>query len=200
MFREWAQMAAAALTEAEQRLRDIAAKAAAAGQYDELDRIISWARQVAAIAAEGSARENSNRTAQLRSPNQRAHRRADGTSGPQGAYPRFARESDFLVKTGFSKKNQSEYQHKVPATAVFSIAKELAGWRPTMALVSVERITKDYSERHGQPIPYQVYAALGWLSSEQLVRRHGRSGYSVPSPQTLEQDARQAWGKLKDSR
>ncbi len=99
-----------------------------------------------------------------------------GTSpSSERIYPQFARQSDRLVKIGWSKKAKSEYRHKASRAALMAVA---------AALRELEEIAFSMADvlpvagSDGEEIPsYQAYLALAWLHSWGAVRREGRGDY-----------------------
>lgn len=197
--------AIAALDEAEKRLRDAAARAAAIGDYDNLTLITHWAKKLNALRAEANGLANGDvrpeappRRRSASAGVDRLGSRSSGTRATKAVRraPIFTRDSDFLVKSARSRKSRGNYEHRAPAEVLFVVADCLSEWRSTKKLLVADQLLDAYAKRKGTPIPYQVYVALGWLVQIGLVRRHGRSGYSVPSPTTIIEDAHKAWAAL----
>lgn len=103
-----------------------------------------------------------------------------------------------LVKTARSKKSKNEYEHRAPLEVVSTVAECLSDWRPSRKLLTGEQLLDAYARKKGAVVSYQVYAALGWFGQLGLVRRHGRSGYSVPHPNTIVGDVQKAWNFLSN--
>jgi hypothetical protein len=196
--------AGGALKDAERCLRESAAKAAETGDYDALEVLTRWARAVQAMVTEASRR--SEETLPKSAP-QHEHvsslrrttgqRRSAGRVRPVVGEPMYSRDSDMLVKTARSRKSRNDYEHRAPADVVFTLAECVSVWRPNQKLLTGDQILGSYEKKKGSVISYQVYAALGWFTQLGLVRRHGRSGYSVPQPNTVVGDVQKAWDSLK---
>jgi hypothetical protein len=190
--------AVAALLDAEGRLREAAARAAADGEYDALTVITRWAKTIQSLASEanasGSVTPPSSTAGETKVPPVRRDNRGKVVAGTPG----FSRDGDMLVKTARSRKSKNEYEHRAPADVVTTVAECLSDWRPSKKLLTGDQLLEAYSKKKGSVISYQVYAALGWFGQIGLVRRHGRSGYSVPKPNTIVGDVQQAWDSLKD--
>lgn len=186
-----------ALTDAEGRLRDAAAKAAASGEYDALTVITRWAKTVQSLAAEVNGRSSENDAtpdaALVKTPPARS--RVKGTKLAAGT-PVFSRDADMLVKTARSRKSKNAYEHRAPADVVLTVAECLSDWRPSRKLLTGEQLLEAYAKKQGAVVSYQVYVALGWFVQIGLVRRHARSGYSVPQPNTIVGDVQKAWESL----
>jgi hypothetical protein len=199
--------ALSAIETAESQLRQAAATAASSGFYDEVVLITEWARAIQAIGA--SARISTSEVTReplvgavaqpLDAETRKTAYVAADVSKPMKATagkPVFRRDSDFLVKTAWSRKSRSEYEHRAPVEVVTILAAILAEWRPSKKLLTAEHLLEAYAKRKGTVISYQVYVALGWMMQTGLVRRHGRGGYSVPSPPTIVESVQKAWAKL----
>jgi hypothetical protein len=198
--------AVAILRGAEAKLRDAAAKAAAEGEYDTVVEITKWAKTLRAFILEATSTDSDAQSAPTSS--------TDGTvsepavvktaqpdqsrlrSGSATDVPRFGRDADYLIKQAYSQKTHSEYEHRAPAEVLFGITECLAEWRSTRRLLTSEQLIESYVKQKGKPVTYQLYVALGWLIQLGLVHRHGRRGYSVPSPGTIVHEVKTAWARL----
>lgn len=199
--------AISALREAEGRLRDAAAKAAAVGAYDAVVVISRLAKSIQAMLSDledgGQDRvrvfEQSNRESiQSQYENSVVHR-VPGLNKAKKlslGVPSYSRDADFLIKSARSRKTREEYEHKAPAEVARIVAECLAEWRSAKKLLTAEQLLDAYARRKGVVASYQVYVVLGWLTQIGLIRRHARSGYSVPSPNTIVHDVQKAWLEL----
>lgn len=187
--------ALAALTDAERRLREAAAQAAASGDYDALAVITRWAKTLQSLAS-----ETNGPTSVSRAPTVGAVAKPPraAQSGPSAGTPLFSRDADMLVKTARSRRSNNEYEHRATGDVVATVAECLSDWRPSRKLMTGEQLLEAYSKKRGEVVSYQIYAALGWFGQLGLVRRHGRSGYSVPSPNTIVGDVQEAWNALNN--
>lgn len=188
-----------ALADAEGRLREAAAKAAANGEYDALSVITRWAMALKSMAAEMSIDSSASQPAVAAG----AGKAAVGNSlqpKPSARMPIFTRDGDTLVKTAWSRKSKNEYKHRAPADVITTVASCLSEWRPSRRLLTGEQLLDAYAEKKGTVVSYQIYVALGWMAQIGLVNRHGRSGYSVPKPSTIVSDVQEAWDALTNSR
>ena len=189
--------AVAALAEAEGRLREAAAKAAASGDYDALSLITRWAKTLQSLAAETNGAVST--TAFARTARASRSRSTKGLKGKgMVGLPVYSRDADMLVKTARSRKSKNEYEHRASADVVATVAECLSYWRPSRKLMTGEQLLEAFGKRKGGVVSYQVYAALGWFVQIGLVRRHGRSGYSVPHPNSIVGDVQKAWDSLRN--
>jgi len=96
---------------------------------------------------------------------------------PRSGYPRFERESDRLVKIGWSVKEKREYEHRVQRSVVLDVAACLAGKAKPNRPFRMEKILP-IVDRGGAEIPsYQAYLVLKWLQVRGAVERRGNDGY-----------------------
>lgn len=199
------QSAADAIAVTEVQLRDFAVKAAASGDYDSLSVITLWAKTLRAmlnqrdclppplaldVVNNGHAAGDSE-TSSANARNGKGRRRKRSVSEPV-----FRRDSDFLVKSARSRKTRADYEHRASSEVLFILSECLAERRATKKLITAEQLLEAYGKRKDGVASYQVYVALGWLVQLGLVKRHARSGYSVPSPNTIVGDVKKAWESL----
>lgn len=189
------------LKRCEGELRRFAAEAAAVGDYDRLTRVAATARQLLDLAGEWQSSENGDDTTheQPSAPDTRPdspeapHSRGRGRAAGRG-YPRFMRRGSDLVKIGWSKAGQKEYQHRAPHSLLMALQRALLDASKARKLFRM-----DVLERHlaTNNVPgYQAYAWLAWLRSAGLVAQHGRQGYSVIKAGTFETDIEKALVEL----
>jgi len=115
---------------------------------------------------------------------------------PSDGYPRFSRQNDQLVKTGWSRKQKREYQHKAPKAVVELLASVLASL-PGPRLTATTDDIFPLLEADGTEVPsYQSYLCLAWMRHVGLIVQEGRQGYHVPKPSTLMSDAAGKWDEL----
>lgn len=178
-------------------MREAAAKAAASGEYDALAVITRWAKTLQSLSSETNGAANTTPSPAAFSATKVSSPR--GSKGkPAAGSPIYSRDADMLVKSARSKKSKNEYEHRAPADVVATVAECLSDWRPSRKLLTGEQLLDAYARKKGAVVSYQVYAALGWFAQIGLVRRHGRSGYSVPHPNTIVGDVQKAWDYLKN--
>ena len=179
---------------AESALRDIMQAALAEERYSDLAEVAPLAsalanvlQGIAARAGSGNATVPSVPTAedisgrivrralvarQIR-PNSREK------SARREEYPRFEQDSDKLVKVGWSKKDQAEYEHRAPKETVFRIAEILNSTIASGKVFAMDRLMP-FKNIDGSEIPsYQAYLALGWFRVLGAVQERGKEGYIV---------------------
>ena len=150
---------------------DVATLAAVSGQVHELIESIDDGRtpepntSVQVLASSGSAVHKSQ---SRRGVDKARYERA-------GAYPRFARSGDRLVKIAWSKKNGAEYEHRAPHVAVLAVVSSLR--KLGSGEFSMEELARVRDE-YGNEVPsYQVYLVMAWLRAWGAVRKIRRGGY-----------------------
>lgn len=177
------------LAKCEADLRSLVSNAADNGDYDAVLRITSWAKQLSAMAT-GMA----NRPATKEGGTRRSRK-----SVVFGAYPRFARRGDQLVKIGWSKREKSEYEHKAPLEAVLVLARATTESGKDGRIFQINGLLQLSDPKDGSEIPdYQVYLVIAWWRSAGLLDQHGRQGYSISNPSQLHQAVESAWAKLPE--
>lgn len=188
-----------ALRQAEDRLTALIQEALEARAYEDVAAIAAISRRLHAIG-EGGAGGIDSAAPQSWAPGSSSSREGTppkaGSRGrrPKGSYPKFMRDGDRLIKVGWSKKDQAEYQHKAPKQAVDALMSALADVGPDE--FSMETLLPILNEQ-GEEVPsYQAYLGLAWLRSWGAVRRENRGGYSVQPERLLESELLAQWQAL----
>ena len=172
------------LAEAETKLRKLVAEAATAGAYDAIPMVAEWARIIGAMARESLGAEGVKEQAVQVNADESPRGEGSRSGAPiaKGAYPRFFRRADSLVKIGWSRNEKKEYEHGAPRYAVDLLAIAIARKSRNGNVFTAKDIfplrVKDGG--HTSEVPtYQAYVALAWLRQAGLVKQLGRRGYSV---------------------
>jgi hypothetical protein len=159
-------------------LQALTAEAAAEGDYDTVQLLADWGKQLLHLRASGPELPESS----TNSPQPHARpggRQASRKKGPKGAYPRFDRAGEILIKTSWSKKHKKEYQHKAPgavlSTLLLAFDRAGARNRPITTEAIFPLIADDQSELPS----YQAYLALACLKKANAVESRGRDGYQL---------------------
>jgi hypothetical protein len=175
-----------ALKGCEAEVQQLLASAASSGLYDDIERIATIARSLDEMAAsvQSAQRLERHRGVPSLAPSTTGQQARSRKTTRAKDYPKFSRDGEYLVKTGWSKKNREEYLHRARFDHALSIAEYLSTANPSRP-VPIEEILA-VRDREGAPIPsYQVYVVIAWLRQEGLVERVGRSGYRVGDPDAL---------------
>ena len=182
------------LEKAEVELRRLAGEAVEAGSYEDVQQLAEWAKLLAELHG-GSPAKAPSGGATPAAPKTTRPRRKKAT----GKYPHFAREGEVLVKTGWSKKKKTEYEHRAPRSVIASLVAAMkkagAGRRP----VVMERVLPLVDPDKGEIPNYQVYVGLSVLKHIGTVEPHGRQGYTlVLDGRTPEAAANELWDSLPE--
>ena len=120
------------------------------------------------------------------------------TSSSRSGYPRFRRDGDRLVKIGWSKKNKSEYEHRVPRSAVDAFLGKLTSTVKPGRVFEVESLLP-VTDQAGDEVPaYQVYVTLAWLRDVGVIEKKGRDGYVVEDSDTTRRGVDDYWKQLSE--
>ena len=198
---KWTE-AVKAIERCEAELRDLMGQAAAERDYASVLRIAEWARALAAMAAEGTGAALARSPAADRPANPSPQFGASGARRAPGAYPRFYRRDDELVKVGWSKKDRREYHHRAARRAVDVVAAAVRQLGARGGMFTGDKLLPLKDPADGSRIAdYQVYVALAWLRHLGIVRQHGRkSGYSLVADKPIDSILTDAWAKLEEWR
>ena len=188
------------LVDAENRLRKLMADAASAGNYDAIQPIAEWAKVVGALTAEHQKKDTARTPKPLEGKTNRPDvvaQRQDNIEGE--SYPRFARRGDQLVKTGWSRRENKEYEHSAPQRVVESLALSIARRSRNGRVFSAKHLfpIKDPQDQSDVPT-YQSYVALAWLRRSGFLKQHGRRGYSLRKSVQLTSAVADAWLRLPE--
>lgn len=115
-------------------------------------------------------------------------------------YPKFERTRDRLVKIGWSKKDRSEYEHKVPYDIAGVVLSALSA-----KLNEVEYLKMDdlipLDDKSGQEIPsYQTYLVIAWLRDIGVVEKQGNDGYHFADMERTRLDLESLWQQTTERR
>ncbi len=187
------------LTDAERALVQLAGEAASAKDYDRATVILGLARELSAfadkwpytaLATQPPSTAPNKDAAGVAHPTERRGRR-----GKKGAYPKFFRLADSLCKVGFSK-SEGEYEHKSPKSVLFLVADAIqrAGGNGTQFAMNE---ILPLSNAEGAEVPsYQAYLCLSFLRSTELIKQHGRQGYSISKCEDFTGSIQARWQQL----
>ena len=173
------QAAEKVVREAEEALREIIRKALVEQRYADVKIVADMADGIAKVR---QRRVTGTRVAMAQdlpqvAPEQKSQRKQARPMPKNEKYPQFGRDEDRLVKVGWSKKNQKEYEHRVPKDIVLAFVQHLGANVVPNKVFDVESLlpARDTS---GNEIPaYQVYVTLAWLRDSGVVEKKGRDGY-----------------------
>lgn len=198
------------LKEAEEKVRALLNEEAADGNYEAVAILAqlaqnlvnleqSWSetldssnlptRSVTDLSVEAS-RDNAfpNGSAVSRNTKQKSRKRKS-----EKDFPQFVREDNSLVKLGWSKKNNSLYEHRAPKQTVFSVSRmlqERVGNETTFSMQDILPISSFEEEE----IPsYQAYLTVAWLKDMGVLERSGRSDHKLISAKLTSERLEELW-------
>jgi hypothetical protein len=191
--------AESALVSCEEEIQRLVAEAASSSMYDEIEQLTGYARSLNEMARRVASTQRLDKLTDagvISSTARRTEPSQPKRSTSKTDYPRFSRDGDDLVKTGWSKKKREEYVHRARRNQAESIALGLADRGRDKRVMTIDEIMTIHDSA-GTEIPsYQVYLTLAWLRREGLVDRRGRNGYVVPEPDGLSEAFSDLWSTL----
>lgn len=176
------------LQDAESRLRRIATEALKRGDYAMVRWISGVAQSVADSARSVAPPESASGVWSSHGEPPLVERAAEQTSSPSDAvhpgdreasYPQFFREGKYLVKVGFSRSDRQTYEHRCPRVVLDDLVSLLCEIGASGAKFLTEDLVPPSESRLKDVPVYQTYLCLAFLIRRGLVRKHGRSGYTV---------------------
>ena len=191
-------------------VRALIEQALEARQYEQIPALANLAAAVAGLVATQTSEPSLTANS---SPEMSSHAVTSSvTSAPQAniavsrrvaksnKYPKFERTNDRLVKIGWSKKDRSEYEHKVPYDVVDVVLAALSA-----KLIEVEYLKMDdlipLDDKLGQEIPsYQTYLVVAWLRDIGVVEKQGNDGYHFADMKRTALDLESLWQQTTERR
>lgn len=196
----------AILSDAETALKGLIAQELEVGRYSQVTRLVRIVETLSGLAetmagpSPPKANVIAERTKRADAVSvRRSSMDATGRrSSKASQYPKFARSDNRLVKTGWSKKNREEYEHRVPREAVEAFARSLWSNMEPGRPFTMEEVLPVY-DASGDKLPdYQVYLALAWLRNEDAIRKVGRNGYVLSIPTMDSEMFDTLWNRLPE--
>lgn len=195
------QEIAGILGDAEQKLSALAADALRRKDYTSLHRLSAVAEKVA-TADTLEAQFNpipATSIAPLPSDDDGEQARLRPRHSPPQhlSYPRFFRDSDQLVKIGYSKSERRTYEHRSPRDVLLRMATILDELGTNGRHFSTDEFLPPREKRLAGIPSYQLYLCLAFLLRLGMICRHGRAGYTTaPDCYPLKSHADRAWSEL----
>ena len=186
------------LNKTEKELREAIAESARSGDY----RAVEVGRSVAVNIKELC--ERISRNGQLttmpasiaKGNDEKSQKKKITRRNKPSGLPRFEVRNGSLFKIGWSKKQHSEYSHKVPRSAYDAIANSMTklvneGTGPFTAETVIEKLNASIEDT----IPaYQVYVVLAAFRSLDAISQIGREGYDIPID--ISEKAKDLWKEM----
>jgi hypothetical protein len=190
-----AKQALSALTQAESKIRQLITQAADSQDYQAVTELAELAQTLSAIAEANrflrdvslvprvTPRRNMSASAEAKTTEEnekRVGKRKVPTSRHKNReYPKFCIDRERLTKTGWSKKNKSEYEHRASREAVAATVSRILNKAETGRIFNVDELVPVEVEA-GQEVPmYQVYMTVAWLVGLGRLTKEGRDGYRL---------------------
>ena len=97
-------------------------------------------------------------------------------------YPKFERSGERLYKLGWSAKDKSVYEHRVPLDVVREVCRRMSEKATSKKPFKMEKLMP-FHLQNGSEVPgYQAYLVLKWLQHFGEVDRRGNEGYIFRDP------------------
>jgi len=196
--------AESALRQCEEEMQVLVADAASSSKYDEIDRLTAIARSLNEMALSAASAQRLDRLSDTGGSTLSAPRRPLASRRRKSVtmtdYPKFARDGDHLVKTGWSKKKREEYVHRASRRQAESIVTSLTDRWLANGVIPIDEILSTRDQDDAEIPNYQVYLTLAWLRKGGLLERRGRNGYVVLDARELEGTFADLWSALPEYR
>ena len=106
-------------------------------------------------------------------------------------YPKFERDSNRLIKIGWSKREKAEYEHRVPRETARCVYLELA--KVAATVFRMEELLP-FNLPDGTEIPsYQTYLVLAWLRHISQIEKRANDSYQWVSEAVNDSSFGKAW-------
>ncbi len=170
----------------ELKLRECLANAASSGDYEAVKEITSIATVVAKLRDGKQQQETPKSVTGRQVPRKQ-----------NAKYPIFSRRGDNLVKTGWSKKENSTYDHKANKSVLTLLANQILAAVDETGAFTTENLFPLVDA--GEEIPaYQGYLCLAWFKDIGIVAADGRSGYRLGQHFHAPEQIWEHWSNLEN--
>jgi hypothetical protein len=193
------ERAASVLRRAESEIAKLATEAAADRDYDNAERLLGVARQLAATVQKLSGVEphapvSSNGASSV--SHVRGSRVVDD-GDERDDEPQFERDGDDLIKRGKSKSDARAYEHKAPRSVIEILLQAIRDSANKKGEFRTSRIFP-LQDSNGRDVPvYQGYLTLRWLRQIGLVERVARQRYKLDPARDAVSCVDAAWQSLQ---
>lgn len=189
---------------AEKRVLGFLAEAASDGDYELIDFARRAATGLHHLGIALTSRSVGNSTMKfdaqtVRRPELVTESKKSGTREKKmksRSYPLFAVRDNSLVKTGWSKREGSTYEQRVPRRTFEMVLLALAEVaKRDSDPVATDSILEIVNASDNPPPSYQSYAVLAFLRAESEIRQVRRGEYAIPKD--VEVNALAAWDRVE---
>ena len=205
MSTDFQKLAEKPLEACELEIRKLVGMAAQSGNYDAVNKLTELAQNLGHLkksldssnlmrAERQTERVADSEKATIK-PSQRNKSTKRRRTGRRPGYPKFEVEGNSLVKISWSKTKKSEYVHKAPKRVLECLIKTMLELGADREVVSTERMFP-LVEGDNQYPDYQSYLCLLWLKQNKMVIHHGREGYQVADPDSLQTNCERLWAEM----
>ena len=168
-------------------------------KLDEAERILNYLRQMPNIDFLSKSNEyNKESDTGFENLVQLTSKKAGNEKSKlAGKFPKFIRRNDDVVKIGWSRKENSTYEHKADLKTVGATVKKIIAIGKKGAVFNAFTLLP--ISINGITVPdYQAYLILKWLVHGGLVKQHGRKGYSIVDSSNFEMNVNKMWEGLEN--
>jgi hypothetical protein len=207
------QEAVKVIRRCEAELKRVLQDAASRGDYDCLEQVTEWARQMSAIVQQTGEPPGGRASPPAQavgapvalplgdsSPAPARRTASKGRRSKKAGYPRFEKLGGDLVKIAWSRKEKSEYRHKAPRAIVDLLVARLLELSPGGESVTTDVLFPLVEPNGGEVPSYQAYLCLAWMRHLKVVAQDGRSGYHVLDAMNLRATVAEGWKALRAPR
>jgi hypothetical protein len=163
------------------------------GEYGVLAELAALADSLQQLSNSGKIARSAVHASDVRSeaPQQPSPAIAKAKAPKKVEYPLFEVDGDRLVKVGWSKKDRTTYEHRVPREIAHAFSLYLADQigKPTFRMDELLPAVIGEAEL---PL-YQAYLVLAWLRDQGLVSKDGKDGYSWVAKEFDDNSFEAAW-------
>jgi len=194
------------LSAAEEQLRKVMSEAANKGDYSAVMQLTAWAQKLSELGEtyETPTSGKAMKVAIIDNHTQRTSGKSKKRVAKRGRssnlYPKFYKRGENLIKVGWSKRLKKEYQHSSPNRYLLLLGRKLGDIPGSNKLITMDDVFPIIDSSDESEVPgYQVYLCFAFLKKLELIRPHGRQGYSLETPAAdLLGRIKAAWLKLED--
>ena len=192
------------IAQCERGIQDLLKKAVASRKYRVVIELSPVAKALQELAASMAISSNKDQGAPATKSAGLPPGSAGQDTGPRitkrpGEHPKFCRRNGQLVKVGWSKREKKEYRHRMPRQALDAFVTALQRIGADGNVFRTEELIPVTDPASNIEVAdYQVYVGLAWLRDRELVKQHGRQGYSLPRAEALTQAVDAAWNQLPE--
>lgn len=186
------------IRDAEAGLRELVAASAGSADYQEIQQLLEWARDMGNLLRQAAGAAPASGVVPQKRRNVKTVRPA--SAQVEAAYPRFSRTEHELIRIAWSRRERREYTHKAPRRAFDAVVHALQRVGANGKVFASDSFLP-LNDSDGAQFPnYQIYVVLSLLKHLAIVDQHGRQGYSISRPNDLAHASEAIWKRLAAQR